>query len=262
MAKELRVANRWAITKGQRSRAAGGEGARAAEKIAYQAWEEDPPVDPGVVAANRAESTRTTLWPAPRSGPLCTASSFPRPTYFRFVPSSTPAWSAPHFRWSTFDHLPPSLETFSNLSISRQRWFARFDPRLGILPKDRGISSSSIMDKQISFSGEERKKKKKEYARVHRPLRLAWNRPRFGPNETTTRREIRKRLTSFSDILHYLDRHARGSGFERHTIVGRSVTGMKSISAPKWRITPPSYRLEFAVNRSAGSGFSGSRCFA
>lgn len=135
--------------------------------------------------------------------------------------------------------LVPATDIFSLRPPPRDRPF-HFPPRearnyfssLPVHPRDSILDSigdpleESLLLEDLLFRGKERKREKSILSSS------VW--PRIGLDSgRTTRRESRKRLTSFSDILHYLGRHARGSGFERHTIVGRSVTGMKSISAPK-----------------------------
>lgn len=131
--------------------------------------------------------------------------------------SSTPARSA----------VPLSSSRGSKLFLEPTRSSSRFDPRFDRRPSQSSRNSSSSSSKISSFVEKKERKREKSILSL-----FVW--PRIGLDSgRTTRRESRKRLTSFSDILHYLGRHARGSGFERHTIVGRSVTGMKSISAPK-----------------------------
>lgn len=76
----LRWLDRSPITKGQGSRCSRPPRRCRGREIAYQAWEEDRSVDPGVVlAASLTESGCTARWPRSRRVPLCIIFSFPRP---------------------------------------------------------------------------------------------------------------------------------------------------------------------------------------
>lgn len=85
----------------------GKGGGGGGEEIAYQAWEEDRSVDPGVVlAVSLTESGCTARWPRSRRVPLCIIFSFPRP-------ACSPFPSPPSLSLS----LAPSLSSFFPIII-------------------------------------------------------------------------------------------------------------------------------------------------